>query len=105
MFAVASLLIGGLALGVRAAEPIYIDVRTPAEYATGAVEGAVNIPHDEIAARIAAVARDKDADIRLYCKSGGRSGLAKKTLESMGYTAVTNAGGYDALKRELADGD
>ena len=100
-----ALLVGSLLLaGAARAEdtPVYIDVRTPAEFAGGAIDGALNIPHDQIAQRIRAAVPDPETPIRLYCKSGGRSGLAKKTLESMGYTRVTNAGGFEALREELS---
>ena len=33
----------------------------------------------------------------LYCRSGRRSGLAKQSLEELGYRQVINAGAYDDL--------
>ncbi|WP_041590145.1 rhodanese-like domain-containing protein [Teredinibacter turnerae] len=78
----------------------WIDVRSADEYAGGHYSAAVNIPHTEIAARIGEVTDDKNADIHVYCRSGRRSGIAKETLEKMGYTQVTNEGGYsDVLKK------
>ncbi|MEM7468599.1 MAG: rhodanese-like domain-containing protein [Pseudomonadota bacterium] len=76
--------------------PIWIDVRTPAEYASGHVNGAVNIEFQTIAERIADVTNDKNADIRLYCRSGRRSGVAKEALVKLGYENVSNEGGYAA---------
>jgi phage shock protein E len=76
-----------------AGEAFWIDVRSAEEYATEHVSPAVNIPHTEIAARIAEVTTDKDALIYLYCRSGRRSGLAKDALEQAGYTSVINLGG------------
>ena len=82
------------------AEPFWIDVRSAAEYSEGHVEQAVNIPHQEIAEQIVAVTAEKDAEIYVYCRSGRRSGIAKETLENLGYTAVVNVGGLDdALER------
>ncbi len=71
---------------------ILIDNRTAEEYAAGHLQGAVLIPYTEIRERIAEVTTDKDAPIYLYCRSGRRSGIAKETLESMGFKKVTNLG-------------
>jgi len=76
---------------------VWIDVRTPGEFQTGHLDHAYNIPHTEIAKRISEVVTDKDRKINLYCASGGRAEIARKTLASMGYTQVTNAGGYKDL--------
>ncbi len=86
------------------AEPDYwIDVRTAEEYASAHAAAAINIPHDQIAQKIAAVTQNKEAEIWLYCRSGRRSGIALETLEGMGYTQVKNIGGLeDALKRQAA---
>ncbi len=80
---------------------VIIDVRTPSEYNTGHIEEAINIPHDMIAKRIEEVVKEKDTEIHLYCRSGRRAEIAKKTLESMGYTNVINKGGYLDYKNEL----
>ncbi len=76
-----------------AAEGLIVDVRTPEEFAGGAYEGAVNIPHDQVDARIDEFGTDKSKPIVLYCRSGGRAGKAEKVLKSHGFTNVVNAGG------------
>jgi len=76
-------------------DPLWIDVRTAQEFSDGHVPQALNIPYDEIAGRIETIAPDKDALIYVYCRSGRRSGIAKETLDGMGYTQVINAGGLD----------
>ena len=81
---------------------LLLDVRTEAEYADGGIEGSVNIPYDEIHERIFEVTVDQDADIRVYCRSGRRSGIAKNVLESLGFTAVTNEGGFEEIKARRA---
>ena len=90
-----------------AAEEIYwIDVRSASEFASGHVEGAVNIPHTEIVARIGEVTDDKDATLYLYCRSGRRSGAATDALQQAGFVDVVNVGGLDdALKRAAATDD
>jgi phage shock protein E len=77
---------------------ILIDVRTAGEYKSGHLENAILIPYDEIADKIAAHVKKKDEHIVVYCQSGHRAGVAKKTLEKMGYTDVVNAGSYRKLK-------
>lgn len=60
-----------------------LDVRTPAEYASGHVEGAVNVPVDEVAARLSEIPRD--VPVVVYCRSGARSARASSTLREAGY--------------------
>lgn len=84
------------------AQSLWIDVRTVEEYNAGHLEGAINIPYDEIEQKIEAVGADKNTDIQLYCRSGRRSGIALETLRSMGYGKVTNAGSYEQLKQKQA---
>ncbi len=81
---------------------LVIDVRTPGEFRSGHIPGAINIPYDQIARGIAEFAKDKSRRIVVYCRSGRRSGIARKTLLEMGYTDVTNAGGYEAYRARLS---
>jgi phage shock protein E len=80
--------------------PLWIDVRSAEEYAAGHLDGAVNIPYDEIATRILEVTRDKQRAIRLYCGIGVRAQVAKIALEAQGFEQVTNEGGYRALRAD-----
>lgn len=81
------------------ADAHWVDVRSPGEYRGGHVSEAVNIPHTEITQRISEITTDPDATLYLYCRSGNRSGKAKKALEQAGFTNVVNVGGYrDAVK-------
>ena len=80
---------------------IVIDVRTAEEYNSGHIDGAVHIPYEEIGDKIAALSEDKGSDIVVYCRSGRRSGIAKKTLQEMGYTRVVNAGGIEDYRRKM----
>lgn len=79
---------------------VWLDVRSVEEFAAGHVEGAINIPHTDIAARIGALQLAKDTDIALYCGSGRRAGIAIETLQQLGYTKLTNHGAYEALKQQ-----
>ena len=85
--------------------PIIIDTRSAEEYAGGHLEGALLMPYGEIGGMIEAKVPDKCTPIVLYCRSGGRAGMAKKTLAAMNYTNVENLGGMkaaaDRLKKEV----
>lgn len=70
---------------------IILDVRTKDEYETGHIAEAINIPHLEIDENIDL---DKEKVILVYCQSGGRSKLAKESLENLGYT-VYDLGGIN----------
>jgi rhodanese-related sulfurtransferase len=78
---------------------LLLDVRTPEEYASGHVAGAVNISHDEVAGRIGEIEGlvdgDKHKPVVIYCRSGGRAGMAKKDLTAAGFDRVTNLGGLE----------
>ena len=92
-----------LASHVMAGEAVWIDVRSAEEYASGHVAPAINIPHEQIAEQIGALDLASDQDIRVYCRSGRRSGIALETLESMGYSNVTNVGGLEDAEKWLAE--
>jgi phage shock protein E len=66
--------------------PLVIDVRTPAEYASGHVPGAVNIPFDQVAKRIAEV--DAPHGVALYCMVGPRARKGESALLAAGYESV-----------------
>jgi len=65
-----------------------VDVRTPEEFASGHLENAVNINFyaDDFKDRINEM--DKEKEVYLYCRSGGRSAKAAKELEAMGFKKV-----------------
>ena len=76
-----------------------IDVRTPGEFSSHHIKGAVNMPLNEITARIGELGQ-KDEPIVLYCRSGNRSGQAQKLLKKLGFKAVYNLGGVSAWPQE-----
>jgi phage shock protein E len=78
---------------------LIVDVRSPGEFAGGAYPKAVNIPVDQVQARIKEFGSDKSKPIVVYCLSGGRSSHAKAILESNGFTDVTNGGGYSNMPK------
>ena len=75
------------------ADTVIIDVRTPGEFASGHLEGAVNIDiqSPDFAAQVMEL--DKDGEYFIYCRSGNRSGQAISQMDKMGFTDMTNGGG------------
>jgi phage shock protein E len=71
-------------------DAVLVDVRSPSEYATGHVQGAVNLPLDRLSSDALALLPDKSAPLVLYCVSGARSEMAAQWLRQAGYTRVTN---------------
>ena len=82
------------------AKGVWIDVRSAEEFNAGHLQDAVNIPHDQILARIQAVSPDKNAPVNLYCRSVRRAEIALNELKNAGYTNVTNHGGYEDLVKK-----
>jgi len=79
---------------------IVMDVREEDEYVSGHIPNAVHIP-------LGAVLRDMKTDkvqkykgkkLLVYCKSGGRSGMACKALQDNGFNATNLAGGITAYR-------
>lgn len=64
---------------------VVLDVRTAAEFAEGHVPGAQNIPHTELATRIAELEAARARDIVVYCRSGARAAQALTVLEGAGF--------------------
>ena len=69
-----------------------LDVRTPAEYACGHIDGFVNIPLDELRQHLSEL--DPAKPVYLHCHSGLRSYLACRILTGYGFDCHNLAGGY-----------
>jgi phage shock protein E len=82
------------------AETTWIDVRSVIEHSIDKIEGDIRISHDDIVQEIGEIFTDKDMEIHLYCRSGGRAGKAMSALEEAGYTNVSNAGSIDDARKE-----
>lgn len=65
-----------------------LDVRTPEEYAAGHLPGAVNIPHDQLAARLGELSAARERDIVVYCRTGRRSAEALGVLDDAGFARL-----------------
>ncbi|MBG9374648.1 rhodanese-like domain-containing protein [Panacibacter sp. DH6] len=78
-----------------------IDVRSAGEFNAEHINGAINIPLDQVPARTAELEKLGKAPIIFYCRSGNRSGMAVDFLQQLGYSNVYNGGSIDYLKRLL----
>jgi len=83
---------------------VVVDVRDAPELATGGkIKGAVHVPRGMLEFRADPEspyhnpALRKEKTVVLYCASGGRSALAGKTLQELGYKSVYNAGAFKDL--------
>ncbi len=91
---------------------LLLDVRTKAEFSLGTINGAVNIPLDELRERIGELPADKS--IYVFCQVGLRGYIAARMLMGRGFASVKNLnGGYlvyntiiqDKLASELMGAD
>ncbi|MEK9739706.1 MAG: rhodanese-like domain-containing protein [Flavobacteriaceae bacterium] len=74
---------------------LLIDVRTPLEFNSGSIDGAVNVDYNapDFMEKIASF--PKDQPVLVYCGSGLRSGLAAKAMDSLGFVKIYDLkGGY-----------
>lgn len=78
----------------------FLDVREEWEYEEDNL-GANNIPLGELPHRISELEKYKDDEIVVHCRSGARSGNAKKFLESKGFSQVRNVLGGILAYRSL----
>ena len=68
-----------------------IDVRSPAEYNAGHIDGAINMPIEELRERIAEL--DSDKEVWLVCEVGQRAYYASRLLLQSGYKTKILSGG------------
>lgn len=73
--------------------PLLLDVRTPEEYASGHVPGAINIPHSEVQSRLAEIEPYREREVIVYCELGGRASIAAGILRAAGFEHVEHMQG------------
>ena len=79
---------------------IIVDVRTPGEYKTGHIKGALNLPLDSLDRNLSKLKKEKS--IICCCASGMRSGAAKSSLKSNGFNEVYNGGSWLGLQNKIS---
>lgn len=80
---------------------IILDVRTPAEYESGHIPGAINVANETIGSKDIEELPDKDQVIFVYCRSGNRSKEASAKLTKLGYTNIVEFGGINNWEGEI----
>lgn len=75
---------------------VIVDVRSPAEYASGHISNSVNIPLDSLQGRLSKL--KKGVPVITCCASGMRSRVARSILQSNGFK-VYNGGSWNNLKQ------
>lgn len=79
---------------------IVIDVRSRSDYDKGYIEGAINIPHEEL--KLKAAELDKSKKYVVYCNKGTTGNAAQNMLINLGFKEVYNiSGGYSQYKNEI----
>ncbi len=73
----------------------FVDVRTPEEFLSSQLLGAINIPLHVID-QLAEKQLDKSRPIVVFCRSGQRSQMALQILKSKGFNEVFNMGSFMA---------
>ncbi len=82
---------------------LIIDVREPEEFARDHVEGAINIPPNDIMAGASALADvPKDTELVLYCLSGARSNASMHYLRQLGFTNLINGINKDQVRARFS---
>jgi NADPH-dependent 2,4-dienoyl-CoA reductase/sulfur reductase-like enzyme/rhodanese-related sulfurtransferase len=83
---------------------LVIDARSQAEYASGHLADAVNIPHTQLRDRLDEVrAAAAGRPVRVLCASGVRSAIAHRVLAQAGFDSASLSGGMLTLRAVLGD--
>ncbi len=77
-----------------------LDVRTPDEYNSGHIPGAINISHKEISAHLDELTAHKDKNIVVHCERGVRARMAQSALAKAGFPNVYHLTGDMAAWRD-----
>jgi len=81
---------------LQASEALILDVREPAEYSRGCLDGAVNIPLGQLRGRLSELPRDRE--IWVNCGVGQRAYYACRLLTQHGFRARNLSGGYHTYR-------
>lgn len=84
---------------IHAGGAVIVDVRTPEEFHSGHIAGAVNIPLDRVRGSISEL-KTSGAPVIVCCLSGTRSSAASGMLSKAGIETY-NGGGWKSLERAL----
>ena len=82
-------------------QTVLVDVRSPLEFESGHLRGAINIPLDQFTHRYHEIADLGSKPVVFYCRSGNRIGQAVAFLRQKGIDQVYNGGALDELQHQL----
>ncbi len=82
-------------------EVVILDVRTPSEFSSAHLKGAINIDVLNSDFKDQVQKLDKNRTYKLYCRSGNRSGQALQLMRSLGFKNVENHGSLQQAKKSL----
>ncbi|MGW0486272.1 rhodanese-like domain-containing protein [Nonomuraea sp. NPDC003214] len=68
---------------------LVVDVRTPAEFESAHIDGAINLPLDQVDAHLRRIVTDAGGRMLLICQSGGRAERARTALSEAGMPDVS----------------
>jgi rhodanese-related sulfurtransferase len=91
---------GQLTALVNADKALVIDIRTSKEYSAGHIVGALNIPQDKVANRMAELEKHKEKTLIVVDAMGQQSGAVCGELIKAGYTAAKLSGGVSSWKAD-----
>ena len=74
--------------------PPLIDVRSPEEYRSGHIPGAINIPLQDFQRRFAELDGYRDREVVLYCETGARADYGGRWLNSQGFEELRFLDGH-----------
>lgn len=83
---------------------LVVDVRSPGEFKSGHLPGALNIPLGRLSDDLVRCVPDRQRILLLHCLSGARSGMAKRQAKNLGYLNVFNLGSYGRAEKILRAG-
>ena len=78
--------------------PVLVDVRSEGEYASGAIDGALNHPLQGLPDTLLDMGIELDEEVIVYCRSGRRSAQAKTLLKQAGFQLVFDGGPMTELE-------
>ncbi|HPI39619.1 MAG TPA: rhodanese-like domain-containing protein [Pseudobdellovibrionaceae bacterium] len=81
-----------------AADSVFLDVRTPQEFAEGHIQKALNLDFYNSNFEKEIKALDKNKEYKIYCRSGNRSQKTYELMKALGFKKIENIGGFSSLR-------
>ncbi|WP_415226732.1 rhodanese-like domain-containing protein [Psychromonas sp.] len=78
-----------------------LDVRSEQEFLESHIQGAINIPYDQLVQNKERIAQYKTQPLVIYCRSGRRAHIAYQTLQGLGFNQLMDLKGHINLWQKL----